>query len=55
MKLDGNVYDQCFHDKHLFDFSGCPKDSVYYDDFNKKVFGKMKDEFNGVKIVEFVG
>ena len=52
---DGNVYDQCFKDKHLFDFSGYPKDSVYYCDLNKKVLGKMKDEFNGVKIDEFVG
>ena len=51
----GNVYDQCFKDKHLFDFSGYSKDSVYYGDSNKKVLGKMKDEFNGVKIDEFVG
>ena len=48
----GNVYEQCFKDKHLFDFG---KDSVYYDDSNKKVLGKMKDEFNGVKTDEFVG
>ena len=52
---DGNVYDQCFKDKHLFDFSGYPKASVYYDISNKKVLGKMKDELNGSKIVEFVG
>ena len=52
---DGNVYDQCFKDKHWLDFSGYSKDSVYYCDLNKKVLGKMKDEFNGVKIVEFVG
>ena len=39
-----NVYDQCFKDKHLFDFSGYPKDSVYFDSSNKKVLGKMKDE-----------
>ena len=50
----GNVYDQCFKDKHLFDFSGYSKDSVYYDVLNKKVLGKMKDEFNGVKIDELV-
>ena len=55
IKGGGNVYDQCFKDKHLFDFSGYPKDSVYYCDLNKKVLGKMKDEFNGVKIDEFVG
>ena len=52
---DGNVFDQCFKDKHLFDFSGYPKDSVYYDDSNKQVLGKMKDELNGNKIDEFVG
>ena len=52
----GNVYDQCFKDKHLFDFSGYGKDSVYYDDSNKKVLGKMKDDkLGGVKIYEFVG
>ena len=34
---DSNVYDQCFKDKHLFYFSGYPKDSVYYDSLNKKV------------------
>ena len=50
-----NVYDQCFKDKHLFDFRGYSKDSVYYDDSNKKVLGKMKDELSGVKIDEFVG
>ena len=50
-----NVYEKCFKDKHLFDFSGYPKDSVYYCDINKKVFGKMKDYMNGVKVDEFVG
>ena len=42
-------------DKHLFDFSGYPKDSVYYGDENKKALGKTKNEFNGNKIHEFVG
>ena len=51
----GNVYEQCFKDKHLFDFSGYPKNSVYFHDRNKKKLGKMKDKFNGVKIDEFVG
>ena len=32
-----------------------PYDSVYYCDVNKKALGKMKDEFNGVKINGFVG
>ena len=51
----GNVYDQCFKDKHLFDFSGYPKDSICYCDINKKVLGKMKDESNGDKVDGFVG
>ena len=50
-----NFYKQCFKDKELFDFSGYLKDSVYHDSSNKKLLGKMKDEFNGVKIAEFVG
>ena len=33
---DGNVHEQCFKDKELFNFSGYSKDSVYYDDSNKK-------------------
>ena len=52
---DINVYDQCYKDKHLIDFSGYPKDSVYYDSLNKQVLAKMKDKLNGSKIVEFVG
>ena len=32
----GNVYEQCFRDKHLLDFSGYPKNSPYYFDSNKK-------------------
>ena len=49
-----NVYERCFKDKDLFDFSEYPKDSVYYDISNKIVLGKMKDEFNGTKISEFI-
>ena len=52
---DSNFYQQCFKDKELFDFSGYSKDSIYFDDSNKKKLGKMKDEFNGNKIDEFVG
>ena len=52
---DKNVYEQCFKDKYFFDFSGYQKDPVYYDISNKKVLGKMKDEFNGTKISEFIG
>ena len=50
-----NVYEQCFKDSEVFDFSGYPIDSKYYDAKNKKIYGKMKDEFKNVKIIEFVG
>ena len=50
-----SVYKKCFKYRHLFDFSGYPKESNYHDILNKKVLGKVKDEFNGVKINEFVG
>ena len=44
-----------FKHKHLFDFSNYPKDSKFFDETNKKVIGKMKDEFEGKIIDEFVG
>ena len=50
-----NVYEECFKDKDLFDFSGYPIDSKYCDSRNKKIVGKMNNEFNGIKIAEFVG
>ena len=41
--------------KDLFDFSNYSKDSKFFDEANKKVIGKMKDEFGGVILDEFVG
>ena len=39
----------------MFDFSDYSEDSKFFDDANKKVIGKMKDEYGGVIIDEFVG
>ena len=39
----------------LFDFSNYSKDSKFFDETNKKVIGKMKDEFGRVIVNEFVG
>ena len=39
----------------MFDFSNYSKDSKFFDETNKKVIGKMKDEFGGVIVIEFVG
>ena len=49
-----NVYEE-FKWKDLFGFSNHSKDSKFFDDTNKKVIGKMKDEYGGVIIDEFVG
>ena len=38
-----------------FDFSNYSKDSRFFDETNKKVIGKMKDEFGRVIVVEFDG
>ena len=50
-----NDYEDFFRWKDLFDFSNYSKDSKFYDDANKKVIGKMKDEYGGVIIDQFVG
>ena len=39
----------------MFDFSNCSKDSKFFDEINKKVIGKMKDQFGGAIVNEFVG
>ena len=49
------VYEEFFKQKDLFDFSNCSKDSKFFNENNKKVIGKVKDEFGGVMIIEFVG
>ena len=49
-----NVYEKFFKCKHLFDLSNYPKDSKFFDETNKKVIGKMKDEFGGIIVEEFV-
>ena len=50
-----DVYEDFHGDKNLFDFSDYPLNSKFFDLANKKVTGKMKDEFKGKLISEFVG
>ena len=49
-----NNYKEFFKWKDLFDFSNYPKHSKFFDETNKKVVGKMKNEFGGVIVDEFV-
>ena len=39
-----DVYEEFFKHKHLFDFSNYLKDQIFFDQTNKEVIGKMKDE-----------
>ena len=50
-----DVYQDFWKDKNLFDNSDYPNNSPFYNNANKKVIGKFKDEAAGMPIVEFVG
>ena len=50
-----DVYEDFSNDKEMFDFSNYSTKSKYYDNSNKLVVGKMKDETAGIKLEEFVG
>ena len=39
----------------LFHFSNYSKDSKLFDETNKKVIGKIEDEFGRVIVIKFVG
>ena len=53
-KKSENVHEEFFEWKDLLDFSNYSKDSKFFDETNKKLIGKMKDEFGGVIIDDFV-
>ena len=48
-----DVYEDLTKDIEMFDFSNYLTKSKYYDDSNKLVVGKMKDETGSVAIKEF--
>ena len=45
-----DVYKDFSKDKEMFDFGNYSANSKYYDDSNKLVIGKMKDDTAGVAI-----
>ena len=50
-----DAYEDFYLNKDLFDLSNYPLHSKFFDPVNKKVIGKMKDEFKGKIISEFAG
>ena len=50
-----DVYEDFWKDKNKFDFSNYHQNSILFDESNKKVIGKMKDEISGVPIRKFIG
>ena len=50
-----DVYEELYRNKNLFDFSDYRQDSKFFNPANKNVIGKMKDEFKGKIIHEFIG
>ena len=50
-----DVYLDFWKDKHSFDNSDYPQESLYYSNKNKKVNGKFKDEAGGIPRTELMG
>ena len=50
-----DVYKDIASDLNLFDTSDYPTNHLCYSTSNKKISGKMKDEYNGTLIKKFVG
>ena len=48
------VHEGFYTDKHSFEFSWCEKESLFYDDKNKKLIGKIKDKLQTEIIEEFL-
>ena len=48
-------YEIMLEHKELFDLNNFPKDSKYFRNDNKKVPAKMKEEYGGTAIYEFIG
>ena len=50
-----DVYEYFYRDKNLYDFSDYPQNSKFFDFVNKRVIGKIKDEYKEKIISEFAG
>ena len=54
-ECDEDPCEKMYKYKELFDLSNFSVSSKYYCSDNKKVVGKMKDEYGGKSILKFVG
>ena len=54
-ETEEDCYETMHKFKDFFDLSNFPKDSKYFCNDNKNVPGKMKDEYGGTIICEFIG
>ena len=54
-ETEEDFYEIMYQNKDLFDLSNFSKDSKYFCNGNKKVPGKMNDEYGGVVILEYIG
>jgi len=50
-----DIYADMFEEADEYDFSGYNKEHKLFDEVNKKVIGKMKDECGGKIMTEFIG
>ena len=54
-EIGEGFYEIMYKHQEVFDLSNQPKDSKYYCNDHKKVPEKMKDEYGGTPIYEFIG
>ena len=52
---DEDVYKDMAETNEQYDFSDYPKDHPLFNETNKKVLGKMKDECASAPISEYIG
>ena len=50
-----DLYKKMYKCKELFDLINFPVSSKYYTSDNKKIVGKMKDEYGGKSVLKFAG
>ena len=55
IETEEDFYEIMYHYKELLDLSNFLKNSKYFCNDNKKVPGKVKDEYEGTAICEYIG